>query len=86
MEDMEVQQDAEQTRRIRLVKAKMITITSRELGRKGEKVVNKLREAPETEEGLRNTVRDCRKLISLTIDEKMGKQLENICLKLLDER
>lgn len=79
-------EEAEKIRRsVRLVKAKLISLTSRELGEQGHKILDKLREAPETEEGLRKTIKECHKLISLTIDEKKAKYLEQVSQKMLAE-
>jgi len=77
----------QQDRKIRMAKAKLITIASRVLGNgaDGLKITTKLRNAPESVEGLRGSLSECEKLASLTIDSKKVNILKLNCEKVLEE-
>lgn len=77
----------QQERKIRMVKAKIITIASKVLGNgaDGLKITTKLRNAPESVEGIKGTLAECEKLASLTIDPKKVKVMKFNCDKVLEE-
>lgn len=77
----------QQERKIRMAKAKLITIASRVLGTgaDGLKITSKLRNAPESVEGLRGSLSECEKLASLTIDSKKVDMLKMNCERVLEE-
>jgi len=79
--------NTQQERKIRMVKAKLITIASKVLGTgvDGRKITEKLRNAPESYEGLQGSLSECEKLASLTIDPKKVKILKLNCEKVLEE-
>jgi len=83
----EGEDNSQQERKIRMVKAKLITIASRVLGTgvDGRKITEKLRNAPESYEGLQGSLRECEKLANLTIDPKKAKILKLNCEKVLED-
>lgn len=66
-----------QHRKIRLVKAKLITIATKVFGHgvEAEKITTKLRNAPESVEGLKGSLQECEKLANLTIDPKKVSEM-----------
>jgi ElaB/YqjD/DUF883 family membrane-anchored ribosome-binding protein len=73
-----------EARAIRMAKAKIIALASRDLGSKGDSVVDKLRNAPETKEGLREAVRQCHQLMNLIIGKAKADRITLNCNKVLD--
>ncbi len=61
------------------VRQQLVTIAEEVLGADGDKVVQKLKAAPETREGLLDAVSQCKKLVKLLIDETKAEQLESRC-------
>lgn len=54
---------------------RLIGLASEILGPEAAKVVRKLREAPDTAEGLASSLESCRKMVRLTIDEGKAEEL-----------
>lgn len=77
----------QQERKIRMAKAKLITIASKILGNgaDGIKITGKLREAPESIDGLRGSLKECTKLASLTTDADKVRAMNVHCEKILQE-
>jgi len=64
-------------------KAALIDVAIMVLGDDSTRVTKKLREAPETEPGLREATVACGKLVDLTIDETKGAELKAKCAEIL---
>ncbi|HQU16047.1 MAG: hypothetical protein B7Z66_01020 [Chromatiales bacterium 21-64-14] len=56
-------------------KDRLIQVATEILGADGDKVIKKLRAAPDTDEGLRSCLDACRKVIRLTVDEAKADEL-----------
>jgi len=82
-DDDTIQQD----RKIRMAKAKLITIATKILGNgaDGLKITTKLRNAPESVDGLRGSLQECTKLASLTTDTDKVRAMNAYCEKVLQE-
>ncbi len=57
------------------VRERLIGLAGEILGPDAGKVVRKLREAPDSEEGLATCLESCRKVVKLTIDEAKAEEL-----------
>lgn len=66
-------------------KTKLVDLAVLVLGKDAEKVVNKLREAPDTREGLEAAVDRCYKIVNLIIDEGKASELKDKCAEILRE-
>jgi len=77
----------QQDRKIRMAKAKLITIAAKILGNgaDGIKITSKLRNAPESIDGLRGSLQECTKLASLTTDADKVRAMNTYCEKILQE-
>lgn len=65
------------------IKAKLIDAAILVLGHDADKVVKKLREAPDTMDGLELAIKRCKQLVDLTIDEKRATELKQKCLEII---
>lgn len=61
------------------IKARLIAAAEEVLGTNAGKVTDKLAAAPDTPEGLKQAVADCRRLVRLLIDEDQAAELESRC-------
>jgi len=61
------------------LKEELIAMARRILGEDAENVVRKLKEAPDTREGIEATISSCKKFVKLVIDEKKADELMNQC-------
>ncbi len=68
------------------IKDEMIRVARETLGNDSEKVVKKIRNSPDTLEGLQATVEECKKLVKLIIDEKKAEELAAKCNELMRKR
>lgn len=66
------------------IKARMIAMAEEVLGANAGKVVEKLKAAPETAEGLKAAAESCCKMVRLIIDEKKAAALESRCRDVLE--
>ncbi len=73
----------DQVATISCVKGALIAAARQILGYDAEKIVSKIEDAPDTQEGLEATVRNCRKLARFTIDEKKSDDLQRTCSEIL---
>lgn len=82
-DDDTIQQD----RKIRMAKAKLITVATKILGTgaDGIKITAKLRNAPESVDGLRGSLKECTKLAGLTTDADKVRAMNTYCEKILEE-
>jgi hypothetical protein len=64
-------------------KAALIDMAIMVLGDDAGRIAKKLREAPDTLEGLREATASCKKLVDLTIDEAKGAELKSKCAEIL---
>lgn len=67
----------------RSVKAKLIDAAILVLGNEADMVVKKLREAPDTMDGLEEAIKRCKQLVDLTIDETRSAELKQKCLEII---
>lgn len=65
------------------IKEELIAAATRTLGNNAETVVRKIKEAPDTREGLEAAVAGCKKLVKLVIDEKKADDLAKECAEIL---
>jgi hypothetical protein len=61
------------------IKDELIATARRTLGVDAEKVIAKIKDAPETKEGLQATMNSCKKFVKLVIDEKKAEELIRQC-------
>jgi hypothetical protein len=66
------------------VKEQLIAIAKELLGSDAEKVIKKLRAAPESREGILEATGSCKKMVKLLIDEDKAEQLAARCGKILE--
>lgn len=57
------------------IKDELIATARQTLGVDAEKVIAKIKDAPDTKEGLQATMNSCKKLVKLVIDEKKAEEL-----------
>jgi len=65
------------------IKAKLVDAAILVLGHDADKVVKKLREAPDTMDGLEQAIKRCKQLVDLTIDETRATELKQKCLEII---
>jgi len=65
------------------LKDQLVRLAEETLGDKAQKIVNKIREAPDTAEGLRAAAEGCKKLVKLTISEQKAEELIRKCEAIL---
>lgn len=68
---------------IAVVKEELVRIAQQVLGDDAAKVIEKIREAPDTKQGLEAAASKCKKFVKLAIDEKMAEELMGKCAALL---
>ncbi len=67
------------------VKNEMIRIAQETLGADAEKVIEKIKVAPDDKDGLVSTMNRCRKIVKMIIDEKKADILMHQCSAILNE-
>ncbi len=65
------------------IKGRLIRIAEELLGDNAPAIVEKLRAAPDTAEGLKSAAEHCRRMVRLLIDESLAEQMEARCRALL---
>jgi len=65
------------------IKDELIATARQTLGADAEKVITKIKDAPETKEGLQTTMDNCRKFVKLVIDEKKAEELIRKCSEIM---
>jgi hypothetical protein len=65
------------------IKDELIATARQTLGSDAEKVISKIKDAPDTKEGLQATVNSCKKLVKLVIDEKKAEELIRKCSEIM---
>lgn len=65
------------------IKEDLIQTAREMLGDNAEKIIKKIKEAPDTFEGLSQTVAICKKLVKLVIDESKADEIEKKCGEVL---
>ncbi len=65
------------------IKDELIRTARLILGENAEKIVGKIKDAPDTAEGLEQTVANCKKLVKLAIDETKADELSKKCSEIL---
>ena len=66
------------------IKQQLIAVAEELLQADAEKVVKKLRAAPESREGMLEVISSCKKMVKLIIDEKKAEQLMSRCSEILE--
>ncbi len=61
------------------IKAELISAAKKTLGADAVKVVNKIGKSHDSKDALISTIKDCRKLVKLMIDEKKAEELGRKC-------
>ena len=67
------------------VKKRLIATAREVLGKDAEKVVKKLEAAPDSREGILEVTRNCKKVVTLIIDEKKAEELTERCREILGD-
>lgn len=65
------------------IKDELIATAQQTLGADAEKVIAKIKDAPETKEGLQATMDNCKKYVKLVIDEKKAEELILKCSEIM---
>lgn len=65
------------------IKEELIDIAQLTLGSDAEKVIAKIKDAPDTKEGLQKTMDNCKKFVKLVIDEKKADELILKCSEVM---
>jgi DNA-binding PadR family transcriptional regulator len=65
------------------IKSELIETAKQTLGADAEKIIAKIKDAPETKEGLQATMSSCKKLVRLVIDEKKAEELIQKCSEIM---
>jgi hypothetical protein len=68
-----------QALKTRIVKAKLVAVTSGLLGADGLKIVSKLRSAPDTREGLLAVLQECESMADASFKDSIASELKNRC-------
>jgi len=68
-----------QALKVRIVKAKLIAVTSGLLGREGLKLLEKLRNAPDTREGLIAALGECEAMAESSMKNQVASELKTRC-------
>ncbi len=66
------------------IKDELINVARQTLGDDAEKIVRKLKEAPDTRDGLEAAISNCKKFVKLVIDEAKADELSQKCAKILE--
>lgn len=66
-----------------VIKDDLIATARQTLGADAEKVIARIKDAPETKEGLRATMDNCKKYVKLVIDEKKAEELIRKCSEIM---
>lgn len=67
------------------IKQQLIATAREVLGKDAEKVVKKLEAAPDTREGILEVTRNCKKVVTLIIDEQKAEELTHRCREILGD-
>lgn len=67
------------------VKNELIRIAEELLGADAEKVIDKIKDAPDDKEGLVSALSRCKKIVKMTINEEKADALIRKCAAVLDE-
>jgi DNA-binding PadR family transcriptional regulator len=65
------------------IKDELIATARQTLGADAEKVIAKIKNAPDSKEGLQATMNSCKKLVKLIIDEKKAEELIRMCSEIM---
>jgi len=65
------------------IKEELIATARQTLGADAEKVIAKIKDAPDSKEGLQATMSSCKKLVKLVIDEKKAEELIQKCSEIM---
>ena len=65
------------------IKEELIATAQQTLGADAEKVIAKIKDAPDSKEGLQATMNSCKKLVKLVIDEKKAEELIKKCAEIM---
>ena len=65
------------------IKDELIATAQQILGADAEKVIAKIKDAPDTKEGLQATMKNCMKFVKLVIDEKKAEELIRKCSEIM---
>ncbi len=74
-----------QALKTRIVKAKLIAVTSGLLGADGLKLVSKLRDAPDTRDGLLAVLKECESMANATLGGRVASQLKSKCADIVKQ-
>jgi len=65
------------------VKDELVEAAQQILGNDAKKIITKIKDAPESKEGLEETLNSCKKLVRLVIDEKKAEELFRRCSEII---
>jgi hypothetical protein len=65
------------------IKDELISIARQTLGADAEKVIAKIKDAPNSKEGLEATMNSCKKYVKLVIDESKAEELIRKCSEIM---
>lgn len=65
------------------IKSELIETAKQILGADAEKIISKIKDAPETKEGLQATISSCKKFVKLVIDEQKAEELIQKCSEIM---
>jgi len=65
------------------IKDELIATARQTLGADAEKVIAKIKDSPDTKEGLQATMNSCKKFVKLVIDEKKAEELIRKCSEIM---
>jgi len=65
------------------IKASLIDAAILVLGDEAHRIINQLHSAPDNPHALRETIKRCKKIIQLTVDEERAKELHELCQRIL---
>lgn len=77
--------DEKQALKLRIVKAKLIAVTSGVLGAEGLNVLQKLRSAPDTREGLIAALKECQSIASKDSNAAKADEFRASCQKIISQ-
>lgn len=77
--------DEKRALKLRIVKAKLIAVTSGVLGAEGLNVLQKLRSAPETREGLIAALKECESIASKSVNAAKADEFRTTCQKIINQ-
>ncbi len=67
------------------IKDELIAMAQQTLGADAEKVIAKIKDAPDSKEGLQATMDNCKKYVKLVIDEKKAEELIRKCSEIMSQ-